>query len=97
LIAPNNLSATRSGTGPRQRVDLSWVDNSKVEAKYVIERSNASDFSSNLVSYSAGANAQSYSDTAVQRSTRYYYRVVAVNSAGTRSAASNVVSVTTTK
>jgi predicted phage tail protein len=97
VMAPSNLSATRVGSANKQRVDLSWVDNSKVEAKFVIERSTASNFATNLVTYEASANATSFSDTGIQSNKQYYYRVFAVNSSGTRSAASNVVSVTTAK
>ena len=97
VTAPSNLSAARAGTGAKQRVNLNWADNSKVEAKFVIERSTASNFTSNLVTYEAPANATSYSDTGVQPNKQYFYQVFAVNSAGTRSVASNVASVTTGK
>ena len=97
VTAPGNLSATRVGGGTKQRVDLRWVDNSRVETKFVIQRSTASNFGGNLVTYEAPANATSYSNTAVQPNKQYYYRVFAVNSAGVRSAASNVALVTTAK
>ena len=61
----------------------------------MIERSTTSAFTTNLVTYEAGANAVSYRDTAVNQKTTYYYRVIAVNAAGTRSASSNVASATT--
>jgi hypothetical protein len=95
LTAPSNLSATRSGNAKAQRIDLSWSDNSTSETKFVIERSTTSAFTTNLVTYEAGANAVSYRDTAVNQKTTYYYRVIAVNAAGTRSASSNVASATT--
>jgi hypothetical protein len=97
VMAPSNLTATRVGSGNKQRVDLSWVDNSKIEAKFVIERSTASGFTSNLATYQAPADATSFSNTDVQPNKQYFYRVFAVNPSGTRSAASNVVSVTTGK
>jgi fibronectin type 3 domain-containing protein len=88
--------ATRSGSPKAQRIDLSWSDNSTGETNFVIERSTTSNFASNLVTYQVGANATSYSDTAVQQKTTYYYRVFAVDAAGTRSAqSSNVASATT--
>jgi hypothetical protein len=95
LMAPSNLSATRGGSAKAQRIDLIWADNSTGEAKFVIERSTISDFTTNLVTYEASANAQSYRDTAVNQKTTYYYRVFAVDAAGTRSAPSNVASETT--
>jgi glucose/arabinose dehydrogenase/PKD repeat protein len=96
LSAPSNLAAVRGGPPKAQRIDLSWMDNSNSEAKFVIERSTTP-FSapSNLVTYEVGANATSYRDTAVQAKTTYYYRVFAVSSVGVRSAPSNVASVTT--
>jgi hypothetical protein len=97
LAAPSNLSAVRGGNVKAQRIDLSWTDNSTSEAKFVIERSTTSDFTSNLVTYEVmSANATSYRDTSnVQPKTTYYYRVFAVSSVGVRSDQSNVASVTT--
>jgi hypothetical protein len=95
ISAPSNLTATRSGTTKAQRIDLSWLDNSKVETKFVIERSTTSSFTTNLVRYEVGANVQSYSDTVLQSKTKYYYRVFVVDAGGTKSASSNVASATT--
>jgi hypothetical protein len=96
LAAPSNLMAVRGGNVKAQRIDLSWTDNSTGEAKFVIERSTTSDFTSNLVTYEVSANATSYRDTSnVQPKTPYYYRVFAVSSVGVRSDQSNVASVTT--
>jgi hypothetical protein len=95
LAAPSNLMAVRGGNVKAQRIDLSWTDNSTSEAKFVIERSTTSDFTSNLVTYEV-SNATSYRDISnVQPKTTYYYRVFAVSSVGVRSDQSNVASVTT--
>ncbi|CAA9285220.1 MAG: hypothetical protein AVDCRST_MAG93-3475, partial [uncultured Chloroflexia bacterium] len=95
LAAPTNQTATRSGTGDKQRIDLKWVDNSSIEAKYVIERATNADFTSNLLTREVGANSTSYRDTSLARTTAYYYRVFAMKSDGTRSSASNTASVLT--
>jgi hypothetical protein len=96
LSAPSNLSAKRSGSPTQQRIDLSWTDNSSSEAGFVIERSTTSSFTTNLVTYQRPANTTSYSDrSSLQNKTTYYYRVFAVDSAGTRSGPSNVASATT--
>jgi hypothetical protein len=97
LAAPSNLTATRSGSLSKQRIDLSWIDNSSSEANFAIERSTTSSFTTNLVTSTVPANTTSYSDgtSQLQRKTTYYYRVFAVDSAGTRSAPSNVASATT--
>jgi hypothetical protein len=94
--APSNLTAARSGPLSKQRIDLSWTDNSSYEAGFVIERSTTSNFTTNLVtSPKTLANTTSYSDRSLQNKTTYYYRVFAVDSTGTRSAQSNVASATT--
>jgi len=95
LAAPSNLSATRSGFLSKQRIDLSWTDNSGSEVGFVIERSTASSFATDLRTYQTSANTTSFRDTALKRQTTYYYRVFAVDSTGTRSAPSNVASATT--
>jgi hypothetical protein len=95
LPAPSNLSGARSGSPTKQRIDLSWTDNSSSEAGFVIERSTTSSFTANLVTSQKPANTTSYSDGSVQMKTTYYYRVFAVDSTGTRSAPSNVASATT--
>jgi hypothetical protein len=97
LAAPSNLTAVRSGSLRKQRIALSWTDNSSSEARFVIERSTTSSFSSGTTkTFTVPANTTSYTDGALQRRTTYYYRVFAEDSTSTRSAPSNVVSVTTT-
>jgi Bacterial Ig-like domain/Calcineurin-like phosphoesterase len=95
LPAPSNLSATRSGSPTKQRIDLNWTDNSSSEASFVIERSTTSSFTANLVTSQKPTNTTSNSDSSVQNKTTYYYTVFAVDSMGTRSAPSNVASATT--
>jgi hypothetical protein len=95
LPAPSNLSATRSGSPTKQRIDLTWTDNSSSEAGFVIERSTTSSFTTNLVTYQKPANMTRYSDRSLQKQTTYYYTVFAVDSTGTRSTPSNVASAPT--
>jgi acid phosphatase type 7 len=96
VSAPSNLTAARSGSPSKQRIDLSWTDNSTSEAGFVVERSTTSSFTTNLVTFAkTSANTTSYSDSSLQKRTTYYYRVFAVDSAETRSAPSNVASATT--
>ena len=93
--APSNLTTVRSGAVGDQRVTLTWADNSTNEAKFVIERATAQDFSANLVIVEVGAGVTSYVDTQLQAVTKYYYRVKAVNGLGEASAYSNVSTSTT--
>jgi acid phosphatase type 7 len=96
VSAPSNLTAARSGFLSKQRIDLSWKDNSNSEAGFVVERSTTSGFTTNLVtSLQLAKDTTSYSDRSLKRKTTYYYRVFAVDSTGTRSAPSNVASATT--
>jgi hypothetical protein len=95
IAAPSNLTATPGGSAKKPQVSLTWTDNSTGEVKFVIERSTQAGFTTNLVTYEVGANATSYVDTALKQKTTYYYRVLAVDQVGTRSAPSNVASTTT--
>ncbi|MBI4282907.1 MAG: c-type cytochrome [Chloroflexi bacterium] len=89
--APTGLSASASSAS---QVNLTWLDNSTTETGFRIDRATNSAFSVNLVTVNTAANSVSYSDTAVNSITTYYYRTYAFNSAG-NSAASNIASVTT--
>jgi fibronectin type 3 domain-containing protein len=73
---------------------LRWVDNATNEAKFVIERSTDSSFSS-VVPFEVPSNTTSYRDRTVQASTTYFYRVFAVSATGLRSGPSNVATVST--
>jgi len=86
---PSGLSATESGT---DQINLSWSDNSSDEDGFEVGRST--DGVSFSVIANLAANATSFSDTGLQASTTYYYRVAAFNSSGT-SGYSNIASATT--
>jgi FtsP/CotA-like multicopper oxidase with cupredoxin domain/cell division inhibitor SulA len=88
--APSTLAATQV---PTQKVDLTWADNSSDETAFQIQRATNSVFTVGLTTFtSAGANATAYTDSTVQPTTTYYYRVRAYNSAG-YSAYSNTATV----
>ncbi len=88
--APSNLVATASGSSV---VNLTWIDNASNETSYVLQRSlsSASGFA---VIATVGSNSTSYSNTGLNSSTTYYYRVQAVNTAGV-SVWSNTANATT--
>jgi hypothetical protein len=77
LASPSNLSATSVS---RSRIDLRWTDNSNKETGFKIERRTATGSYSEIAT--VGQNVTSYSDTGLNRRTRYYYRVRAYNSMG---------------
>ncbi|MGE5609496.1 MAG: fibronectin type III domain-containing protein [Bacillota bacterium] len=84
--APDLGSATPFSAA---RIDLTWVDNSNNEDRFVIERSTdglafttIATLAANTTSYSDAANTTRYDATGIHPATRYYYRVRAENSAG---------------
>ena len=87
--APLNLSAKFNRSDGRVR--LTWTDASHNEESFRIERSvDAVTFSAIAI---LAANSSTHFDANAQGAQRYYYRVMAVNSAG--ASASNIASVRT--
>jgi len=87
--APSSLFASAANSSA---INLSWADNSTNETGFSVERSTDG------VNFSAvggvGANVRSWASTGLAASTKYYYRVRALGSAG-NSGYSNVGSATT--
>jgi hypothetical protein len=75
--APTNLAATAAGSG---QINLSWTNTSTSQTGVKIERSpdNLTFTQTTL----AGAAAVSYSDTGLNASTTYFYRVRTTNASG---------------
>lgn len=98
-VAPTQLSLNSVSS---RQINLTWIDNSLNEAGFKIERafSNASPFSPGTgpgeftVLITTLANTTNYADANLNANTLYYYRITAVNSAGT-SVVSAVVSART--
>jgi acid phosphatase type 7 len=89
LQPPTNLSATAVST---TQINLAWIDQSTNETGFKIERSSDSVTFTQIAT--VGANLQSYSNTGLTTSTRYYYRVRATNANGD-SAYTNTADATT--
>ncbi len=87
--APSALTATAVSSS---RIDLTWADNSSNETGFKIERST--DGVSFAEIATVGANVTSYSNTGLDPSATYHYRVRANNAAGD-SGYSNTASATT--
>ncbi|MBD2700809.1 fibronectin type III domain-containing protein [Spirosoma sp. BT702] len=87
--APARLTATAVTFS---QINLQWADLSNNESRFEIERST--DGTSFTKIADVGANATSYEDKNLQPQTRYYYRIRAVNAAGS-SGYSNVADATT--
>ncbi|MBC7785069.1 MAG: fibronectin type III domain-containing protein [Burkholderiales bacterium] len=93
--APSALSAT---TISNSQIDLSWTDNSTDETSFTLDRSTSSDFTTGVTTITgigagAGTGTINYSDTLLNASTTYYYRVRATN--GLTSGNSNEANATT--
>src|SRR5207248_9881305 len=76
-IAPSNLSATAISA---TKIKLTWTDNANNEGAFKIERSTDNVNFTQIAL--ASANATTYTDSTVNPSTLYYYRVSASNIIG---------------
>lgn len=87
--APSTLAATAfSGT----RINLSWTDNATDETGFELERSlNGTSF---VKIADIAANTTAIADTGLASTTKYWYRILAKNTAG-KSAYSNIATATT--
>ena len=86
---PSGLTATASSSS---QINLSWTDNASDETGFEIERSTDGTTFAKIAD--VGANTTTYSNTGLNASTRYWYRVRANNSAGA-SSYTNVADATT--
>jgi len=74
--APSNLTAT---TLARNKIKLTWIDNSNNETSFKIQRSTDNvNFS---LRTALAANSVTFTDSGLKRGT-YYYRIIAANAAG---------------
>jgi spore germination protein YaaH len=77
LPAPSNLTASAVSTS---QINLTWTDNAAGESGFQIERcGGSSSCTSFSVIATVGSNATSYSDSGIQKSTYYRYRVATLN------------------
>ncbi len=75
--APSSLAATAAGT---DAINLTWTDNADNEDGFRIERKEGAGAYVEIAT--PGANVESHSDTGLNPSTTYTYRVVAYNADG---------------
>jgi hypothetical protein len=90
IASPSALTASAVSTS---RIDLTWTDNATNETNYVLERATNSTFSGTTI-FNLPAGSTRFSDTNVQATTTYYYRVKAINDT-TSSGYSGTASATT--
>jgi fibronectin type 3 domain-containing protein len=89
--APSQLTATAISSS---QINLAWTDNASNEDGFKVERQAAGDTSFAEIA-SLNANVASYSDTALNAATVYFYRVRAYRLGNSFSGYSNVASDTT--
>jgi myo-inositol-hexaphosphate 3-phosphohydrolase len=87
--APSNLQASALSSS---QIKLSFTDNSNNESAFVVERSRDNNSYSQIATLSAGVT--SFTDAGLSAATPYYFRVKAINSAGS-SGESNMATATT--
>jgi len=75
---PLNLVAMKQGS----KATLLWTDNSLSETSFTIVRAGDPDFTTELVTFTVGANVTTYVDSTIKNNQNYYYRVKAVNLVG---------------
>jgi hypothetical protein len=64
-------------------ITLNWLDNSNNEEGFTVEIATNNAFSTDLQTFTAGANVASWNFTGLTPGTKYYFRVAAFNAAGT--------------
>jgi hypothetical protein len=77
--APAGLKATAISS---PQINLTWTDNAKNEANYIVERASALAGPFAVIAPALAANSISYHSTGLTANTDYYYRVKATNTGG---------------
>lgn len=88
--APGSLLAEAATAST---MDISWEDNSENEDGFRLQRDTSEDFSG-AVTIEIGKDTESHSDQGLEKSTKYYYRIIAYNN-NVESAYSNSSSAST--
>ncbi|MCC6424016.1 MAG: fibronectin type III domain-containing protein [Phycisphaerales bacterium] len=79
-VAPNAPGGLNASAVSTSQINLTWVDRSTNESRFVIER--AIEGQNYLRLASVSANTTTYSDKALAEGTKYSYRVLAANDGG---------------
>ena len=74
---PSGLTASPAST---TSISLQWTDNSSNEDNFILERSATAD--GTYTPFTLAANLEEYSDTGLDPNTTYYYKIKALNAAG---------------
>lgn len=93
VTIPSTPSSLNAAAVSSSSIDLNWQDNSNNELAFEVQRSLTGNNNWNVISTTA-ADVSSFNDNSLSENTIYFYRVRAVNSAGS-SAWSTVANATT--
>ncbi len=85
--APSALTAVRIGNGNNRRVDLTWIDTSKNETAFLMQRATSvngpwSDLVSIASSTGPAVGQAAYTDPIGNTNQTFYYRIKAINVVG---------------
>ena len=89
---PNAPSGLSAGPNGYDAINLTWTDNADNETRFAIERSDDNISFAEIAS--VGSNVTAFTDNGLSDDTTYYYRVEAINGAGS-SGYSNTASAAT--
>lgn len=78
--APSQLMVTQSASSPSSSLVVSWTDTASTESGFRVERSTDGVTFGQVAQ--VGTNVTSWTNTGLNASTTYYYRVYAYNSSG---------------
>jgi FtsP/CotA-like multicopper oxidase with cupredoxin domain/transcriptional regulator CtsR len=80
---PSRFRATAArAKGNSDTVTLRWTDNSKNETGFMIQRATNLTFTAGVATFTVKANTTKLTQSGLNRSTKYYYRIAAVNPGG---------------
>ncbi len=77
--APSAFAGSALVTRNTARINLTWVDASDNELRFVIQRANDAAFTVNVITTNRGANTTAWSQTGLPRGASFYYRIMAQN------------------
>jgi FtsP/CotA-like multicopper oxidase with cupredoxin domain len=80
--APSNVTVNAVVSGQRDRVTVSWTDNSNNETRFDIQLATNSNFTQGVINVVANQNATSTQINNIPRNRNYYVRIRATNGVG---------------
>ncbi|MGE5611899.1 MAG: PA14 domain-containing protein, partial [Bacillota bacterium] len=76
------LSMVATGSNDGQSILLNWLDDASNESSMVLQRASNPEFTGTITTINLPADTYQYTDTAITKGQRYYYRLQAKNTSG---------------